>query len=298
MVNSTLVSSSQVGGAGGSSQRVGMVHQAQWGARPSMHACAQHSSCQHHYHTITPPTNPTHPPWLPPCLQLVDCICEGVLPWPHCDALLHLAMDEIWSTQLPGLQAALGQAAHGMAAAAPGPTPGRRGSGMGTHRGHGGKTRHGGRHSTAAGSNTGGPLLPHSRKLQQYAYCDGFPTLPQFDAASGGCIYAYCKAGLYAVGYVYGQIDVSAAVKRMQMCGLIGAWQPPGLQAAHIRVPAACALQGCAYAVSMPGGSTSVRTYSASSSTDADDYYRDSYTPENSETFPRGNWKLPGRGGD
>ena len=158
---------------------------------------------------------------------MVDCICEGVLPWPHCDALLHLAMDEIWNTQLPGLQAALVQAAHGMAAAAPGPDAARsgKGKGMGNHRGHGGNKRHGGSHSTATGPNAGGPLLPHSRKLQQYAYCDGFATLPQFDATSGGCIYAYCKAGLYAGGYVYGQIDVSAAAN---LC-----MQPAGIHAAR-----------------------------------------------------------------
>ena len=56
-------------------------------------------------------------------------------------------------------------------------------------------------------------------------------------------------------------------------------------------------LQGCAYAVSMPGGSTSVSTYSASSSTDADYYYRDSYTLENSETSPEETGSAPEEGG-
>lgn len=120
----------------------------------------------------------------------MDCYCDGVLPWPTCDSLLHLELRSLWSQAGPALSAAAARLARGMHPQARGMHP--RGS--------------------PAGTVASAPAT--RRRLQQYASCDGADSLFSFDTSSGGCISGYCEAGLYGVGSVYGQVEASCTTAR------------------------------------------------------------------------------------
>lgn len=115
-------------------------------------------------------------------LQVVSCLCDGVLPWPHCDALLHVTLSEVWATQMPLLSAALAQLRRELAANAS--------------------------VSTGAGAGAGAGRRRH---LHQYMSCDGVDSLFMFDPASGGCIQASCEAGIWGVGSIHGSIQVGTS---------------------------------------------------------------------------------------
>lgn len=114
---------------------------------------------------------------------MVDCYCDDAVPWPTCDSLLHLELRRVWSQQAPALGAALRRMARG------------------------------------ARRQAGPPAPAPRRRLQQYASCDGTDSLFSFDTSSGGCISAYCEAGVYGVGKVYGQVEASAPHRSCHISG-------------------------------------------------------------------------------